>query len=128
MANLSKIKKERMLEFLETLKQQHTDDESIRAFNEIENHLREKKYGLVWEEHTEHVDAMLEENIPVFCEDKERKIVSDENLPYNFILEGDNLQSLYLLEKTHRGKIDVIYIDIIMQKLIQFNYPKRCCA
>lgn len=111
MANLSKIKRERMLEFLETLKQQHTDDESIRAFNEIENHLREKKYGLVWEEHTEHVDEMLEDNIPVFCEDKERKIISDESLPYNFILEGDNLQSLYLLEKTHRGKIDVIYID-----------------
>ena len=28
-----------------------------------------------------------------------------------FLLEGDNLHSLYLLEKTHRGKIDVIYID-----------------
>lgn len=111
MANLSKIKRERMLEFLEMLKTQHTDDESIRAFNEIENHLREKKYGLVWEQHTEHVDEMLEKNIPVFCEDKELKIVSDENLPYNFILEGDNLQSLYLLEKTHKDMIDVIYVD-----------------
>ena len=30
---------------------------------------------------------------------------------YNFLLEGDNLHSLYLLEKTHKGKIDVIYID-----------------
>lgn len=30
---------------------------------------------------------------------------------YNFILEGDNLHSLRLLEKTHRGKIDYIYID-----------------
>ena len=30
---------------------------------------------------------------------------------YNFILEGDNLHSLRLLEKTHAGKIDVIYID-----------------
>ena len=29
----------------------------------------------------------------------------------NFLLEGDNLASLKLLEKTHRGKIDVIYID-----------------
>ena len=29
----------------------------------------------------------------------------------NFLLEGDNLASLALLEKTHRGKIDVIYID-----------------
>lgn len=100
-----------MLAFLETLKTQHIDDDSIRALNEIENHLREKKYGLVWEEHTEQVDEMLKENIPVFCEDEEREIIRDTSLPYNFILEGDNLQSLYLLEKTHKGMIDLIYID-----------------
>ena len=35
MANLSKIKRERMLEFLESLKAEHTDDKSIRAFTEI---------------------------------------------------------------------------------------------
>ena len=29
----------------------------------------------------------------------------------NFLLEGDNLHSLKLLEKTHKGKVDVIYID-----------------
>ena len=29
----------------------------------------------------------------------------------NFLLEGDNLAALKLLEKTHRGKIDLIYID-----------------
>ena len=29
----------------------------------------------------------------------------------NFLLEGDNLHSLKLLEKTHAGKIDCIYID-----------------
>lgn len=111
MANLSKIKRERMLAFLEKLKKEHTDDESIRAFTEIENQLRDKKYGLVWEEHSEHVDEMLEENIPIFTEDKEKEITAAPGEPYNFILEGDNLQSLYLLEKTHRGKIDVIYID-----------------
>ena len=60
--NLSQIKRNRMLDFLETLRKAHTDDESIRAFTEIENHLRDKKYGLVWEEHLEHVDEMLQEN------------------------------------------------------------------
>ena len=29
----------------------------------------------------------------------------------NFLIEGDNLAALKLLEKTHKGKIDVIYID-----------------
>ena len=109
--NLSQIKRQRMLDFLETLKKEHLDDESIRAFTEIENQLRDKKYGLVWEEHSERVDEMLEGNIPIFTEDKESKITALSNAPYNFILEGDNLQSLYLLEKTHKGKVDVIYID-----------------
>ena len=106
-----------MLDFLETLKK-HLDDESIRAFTEIENQLRDKKYGLVWEEHSERVDEMLEGNIPIFTEDKERKITALSNAPYNFILESDNLQSLYLLEKTHKGKVDVIYIDRILQGLV----------
>ena len=54
---------------------------------------------------------MLEHNIPIFVEDEERKITTNENEAYNFLLEGDNLHSLKLLEKTYKGKIDVIYID-----------------
>lgn len=111
MPNLSQIKRQRMLDFLETLRKEHTDDESIRAFTEIENYLRDKRYGLVWEEHSERVDEMLEENIPIFTEDIDKKITEAVDGGYNFILEGDNLQSLYLLEKTHKGLIDVIYID-----------------
>ena len=111
MANLSKIKRQRMLDFLAEVKKEHTDDESIRALSEIENHILDKKYGLVWEEHTEHVDELLRENIPIFTEDTDRKITKVDGSPYNFILEGDNLQSLYLLLKTHKGKIDLIYID-----------------
>lgn len=111
MANISKIKRDKMIAFLEELKKAHTDDESIRAFNEIENSLLEKKYGLVFEEHTEEVDERLLNEIPVLGEDKERRLCKDENLPWNFIIEGDNLQALYLLEKTHKGRIDCIYID-----------------
>ena len=111
MANLSKIKRDNMIAFLEELKKTHADDASIRAFNEIENHLREKKYGLVWEEHSEEVDELLAENIPVLTADPERRLCKDESLPWNFIIEGDNLQALYLLEKTHKGKVDCIYID-----------------
>lgn len=111
MANLSKIKREKMLDYLEKLKEINNDDESIRAITEIENALNEKKYGLVWEEHSEKVDEELVHNIPIFVEDENRKITANEDEPYNFLLEGDNLHSLKLLEKTHKGKIDVIYID-----------------
>lgn len=111
MANISQQKRQKMLEFLNKLKQEHQDDDSLRALGEIEIALNEKKYGLVWEKHTEKVDEMLEHNIPVFCEDESKKILANENDGYNFLLEGDNLHSLKLLEKTHKGKIDVIYID-----------------
>lgn len=110
MPNLSQIKRQRMLEFLEELKKTHSDDASICAFNEIENHIREKKFGLVFEEHTEAVDEMLQANIPVFCEDSERRICKDKTLPWNYIIEGDNLQALYLLQKTHKGKVDCMLL------------------
>lgn len=111
MANLSQEKRKKMIEFLDELKSKCDDDKSIGSLNEIRNHLLDKKYGLVWEEHSEKVEEMLNESIPIFTEDAERKIVRSEKLQYNFILEGDNLQSLHLLEKTHKGKIDLIYID-----------------
>lgn len=127
--NLSAKKRKRMLEFLDKLKTQFSEDnnpeasessndqkidreEVLKAINEIENELINKKYGLVWEEHEEEVDRMFENNIPVFSEEKDKEIINDaENEGYNFLLEGDNLHSLRLLGKTHKGKIDVIYID-----------------
>ena len=65
MANLSQQKRERMLEFLNQLKSEHTDDASLIALNEIENALISKKYGLVWEQHEEQVDVMMRDNVPV---------------------------------------------------------------
>ena len=88
MANLSKIKREKMLDYLEKLKEINNDDENIRAITEIENALNEKKYGLVWEEHSEKVDEELVHNIPIFVEDENRKITVNEDEPYNFLLEG----------------------------------------
>ena len=81
------------------------------AIGEIESELNAKKYGLVWEEHEEAVDVKMRTHIPVFTEDKSKEIITAPDEKYNFLLEGDNLHSLRLLEKTHKGKIDVIYID-----------------
>jgi len=74
--------------------------------------LNSKKYGLVWEEHTEKIEENMKTKIPVFVENVQKKISTNtESDKYNFFIEGDNLHSLHLLEKTHLGKIDVIYID-----------------
>lgn len=112
MDNLSKKRRDEMIAFLEMLKKQHSDDDSLIAINRIEKELTSKKYGLVWEEHQEEVDKKMETHIPVFSEVPEYELLEDENdTTFNFLLEGDNLYSLKLLEKTHRGKVDVIYID-----------------
>lgn len=112
MANLSQMKRERMLAFLNTIREEHKDDDDVLiALGEIENEITSKKYGLVWEKHEETVDVQMQDNIPVFTETTDREICEDADGRYNFLLEGDNLHCLRLLEKTHRGKIDVIYID-----------------
>lgn len=111
-SNISKQKRERMMQFLSKLKEEHKDDDSMLiALGEIEAELNTKKYGLVWEEHEEAVDIMMKDNIPVFTECVDKEIHASDSDDYNFLLEGDNLHSLHLLEKTHKGKIDVIYID-----------------
>ena len=112
MANLSQQKRQRMLEFLQRLREEHKDDDGVLiALGEIESELNAKKYGLVWEQHEEAVDVMMREAIPVFTEDAKREITAAPGGAYNFLLEGDNLHSLRLLEKTHTGRVDVIYID-----------------
>ncbi len=112
MANLSQKKRERMLAFLQQLKEEHKDDDSVLiALGEIESELTAKKYGLVWEQHEEAVDIKMRTHIPVFTEVPEREITAVPGGAYNFLLEGDNLHSLRLLERTHKGRIDVIYID-----------------
>lgn len=113
MANLSRKKRERMLNFLSTIKEGHTDnDKVLQAIHEIENELSLRKYGLIWEEHEEDIDVQMRTHIPVFTEIKENEVIGDaDNNKTNFLLEGDNLHSLKLLEKTHKGEIDLIYID-----------------
>lgn len=111
MANITKQKRDKMLSFLKQLKQRAEDDEIIIALNEIENTITEKKFGLVFEEHTEEVDKKLDDYIPVLIEDKDRSFVKNINKPINFLIEGDNLQALVLLEKVLVGKVDCIYID-----------------
>lgn len=101
MPNLSQIKRERMIAFLQKIKDEYRDDdEMLIALGEIESELNAKKYGLVWEQHEEAVDVMMQDNIPVFTEVQENEIVAAPDEGFNFILEGDNLHSLRLLEKT----------------------------
>ena len=55
------------------------------------------------------------------CKEESKDWDNTENL----YIEGDNLEVLKLLQKSYYGKVKMIYIDIFMQKMIQFNYSRR---
>jgi len=109
--NLSKKRRETMLNTIAKIKDKIDDEETLKNLSLIEYELTKKKYGLIWEEHLEKVDEELKTQIPIFKEIKEKELVFDNSKKCNFLLEGDNLHSLYLLKKTNKGQIDVIYID-----------------
>lgn len=81
----------------------------LQYLDELTKDVKGKKYGLVFEQHREKIDEILDTHTPVLTEQKDLFI--DNGGEMNFLIEGDNLAALQLLEKTHKGKIDVIYID-----------------
>ncbi len=70
-----------------------------------------KKFGLVWEDKPEEVVLQCDTNIPVLKEVKGKKLFSDNDLPVNILIEGDNYHSLSVLNYTHGNKADVVYAD-----------------
>jgi len=70
-----------------------------------------KKFGLVWEEKPEMVATMCAENLPVLFEVEDKAIIHDAKAKTNLIIEGDNFHSLSVLNYSHVGRVDVIYID-----------------
>lgn len=114
--NISKEKREILINKIKEIKQfiaSSPQDENtstlLSYIADIEKDIKGKKYGLVFEEHKEAIDEKLESHTPVLSEDKDLFI--DNGGQINFLIEGDNLASLQLLEKTHKGAIDFIYID-----------------
>ncbi len=91
--SLSECSKEELLEIIKSLKKQ-------------------KKFGLAWEDKPEKVATECRQKLPVVKEEAS-KVISDAEAtePTNLIIEGDNYHALSVLNYTHAGKIDVIYID-----------------
>jgi len=78
---------------------------------EIKQLRKRKKYGLVWEDKPEDVVEQCKTDLPILEEIKENEIITDSEKPMNLLIEGDNYHALSVLNYTHKGKIDVIYID-----------------
>lgn len=85
-------------------------DDLLKVIEKLESR---KKYGLIWDEEKtkEQFEKESENALPVLKEVKSKEIKTDPSKPTNILIEGDNYHALSVLNYTHQGKIDVIYID-----------------
>jgi len=90
-------------------------EELLQKIKQLESELKKvkscKRYWLVWEDKPEIFEEKAKNALPILQEDKSLRIEENENKPNNIIIEWDNYHSLSALSYTHKGKIDVIYID-----------------
>ena len=71
----------------------------------------ETQYGLRWMDVPEAFEAEAENAIPTLEEVPGKAISNDDGKPTHIMIEGDNFHALTCLNYTHKGQIDVIYID-----------------
>lgn len=92
-------------------KRNYTDWSKEELVRELEKIGKRKKYGVVWENKKEDVAELCKSKLPVLVEEKSKEIKTDRDNLTNFLIEGDNYHALSVLNYTHKGAIDVIYID-----------------
>lgn len=88
-------------------------DQLIKHINELEKQLKSTKYGLYWDKSIEMENAAdcLLKSIPILTKKSELSLTKGGI--NNLLIEGDNLQSLTILNMIRglKGLVDVIYID-----------------
>jgi adenine-specific DNA-methyltransferase len=94
-------------------------DEKIQELEQEIKQLKaklKKRYGLVWEDKKEEFDKDSKNALPILKDKNNPKYpnintgVKNGKAPH-ILIEGDNYHTLSVLNYTHKGKIDVIYID-----------------
>lgn len=98
-----------------------TEQEYLQQIHELEKQVlrlqtelkknSETQYGLRWMDVPEAFEAEAENAIPTLEEVPGKAISNDDGKPTHILIEGDNFHALTCLNYTHKGKIDVIYID-----------------
>lgn len=86
-------------------------EKEVKKLNLIIQKDSKTKYGLRWIDVPEAFEKESENKIPILEEVKENAIKNDDGKPTHILIEGDNYHALKCLNYTHKGKIDVIYID-----------------
>jgi adenine-specific DNA-methyltransferase len=88
---------------------EYTKEELIQLVRELK---KRKKYGVVFEvKEPEKVVEDCKVKLPVLKIDKKHRLESDSADNTHIFIKGDNYHALSVLNYTHKGKIDLIYID-----------------
>lgn len=77
----------------------------------LSEELTNKRLGLAWEADLIERDKALNANLVMPKVDPKLSRLDGQFASANLVIEGDNFDSLRLLNATHRGRIRVIYID-----------------
>lgn len=95
-----------------TEKELYAEIEALNKKLEVANNrIKTEKYGITWLDVPEAFEEETENQLPILTEVKEKAIKNDDEKPTHILIEGDNYHSLTCLNYTHKGKIDLIYID-----------------
>ena len=89
-------------------------EEILKLKKEIERlkkSVKKQRYGLVWMDVPEAFEDDVENKLPILKEVPELAIKNNDGKPTHILIEGDNYHALTCLNYTHKGKIDVVYID-----------------
>jgi len=86
-------------------------EELQKEVAKLKSSIKKKKFGLIWMDVPEAFEDDIENKLPILKEVPEKAIVNNDGKPTHILIEGDNYHALTCLNYTHKGKIDVIYID-----------------
>jgi adenine-specific DNA-methyltransferase len=89
----------------------YSDLSKEQLIDEIRRLKKRMKFGLLWEDKPEDVAELCKTKLPVLVDVQDKEISDGTSMPTNILIEGDNYHALSVLNYTHMGKIDVIYID-----------------
>ncbi len=89
----------------------YTQEELIKYIEELQEQLKNEKYGLYWNKAIEKEKVIVKciENVPFLTRDKKKTLILGQT--NNIIIEGDNFHALTSLCMEGKVLADIIYID-----------------
>jgi len=87
--------------------------ELIEYIQNLEKNLAKlkDKWGIIWNDQPQEVITEWKNKLPILEDFQTKEIKTKKNHPMNLLIEGDNYNSLSVLNYTHQNEIDMIYID-----------------